>query len=85
MIGRSLTRRLEHLETRLLLVAGEPMVITVDFVDANGTVVGSKDFTVKSPPSERTQRVGATMAAMTNLGPPRGLRFRTPNIDRRSS
>ena len=50
MIGRSLTRRLEHLETRLLLVAGEPMVITVDFVDVNGTVVDHKEFVVAAPP-----------------------------------
>jgi hypothetical protein len=46
MIGRSLTRRLEHLEIRMLPVSSEPTVITLDFVDANGRVVGHKDFTV---------------------------------------
>jgi hypothetical protein len=50
MIGRTLTRRLEHLETRLLPIAGEPTVITVDFVDVNGNVVDHKDFTVAVPP-----------------------------------
>jgi hypothetical protein len=51
VISRTLTRRLEHLETRLLPVAGEPAVITVDFVDANGIVVDHKDFVVAAPPS----------------------------------
>ena len=45
-MNTSLTRRLERLETRLLAVASEPTVITLDFVDANGTVVDHKDFTV---------------------------------------
>jgi len=45
-----LTRRLEHLETRLLPVAGEPTVIALDFVDTNGTVVDHKEFTVAAPP-----------------------------------
>jgi len=53
MIGRSLTRRLEHLETHLLPVADKPTVISLDFVDANGTVVDHKDFTVAAlPPNE---------------------------------
>ncbi len=46
----SLTRRLEYLETRLLPDAGEPTVITLDFVDAKGTVVDHKDFMVAAPP-----------------------------------
>ena len=54
MIGRSLTRRLEYLEIRLLPVADKPTVITVDFVDANGNVVDHKDFTVAVPPPNRT-------------------------------
>jgi hypothetical protein len=34
MIGRSLTRRLEHLETEFLPVAGETKIIRVDFCRA---------------------------------------------------
>jgi len=57
MIGRSLTRRLEYLEIRLLPVADNPTVITVEFVDANGAVVGHKDFVVAaSPPKEPSPR-----------------------------
>jgi hypothetical protein len=67
MIGRSLTRRLEHLETHLLPAAGKRTVITVDYVDANGTVVDHKDFTVKAPPPNETQPARATMVAMKNL------------------
>jgi hypothetical protein len=59
MIGRSLTRRLEELESRIQPVGGEPMVIAVDFVDADGTVVDHKDFTVHAPapkvPGQRKQ------------------------------
>jgi hypothetical protein len=50
MISRALARRLEDLETRLLPVVGEPTVISVDFVDAKGTVVDHRDFTVAAPP-----------------------------------
>jgi hypothetical protein len=50
MTGRSLARRLEHLETRLFPVVGESTVITVDFVDVNGTVVDHKEFVVAAPP-----------------------------------
>jgi hypothetical protein len=53
MIGRSLTRRLEHLETHLVPVVGEPTVITVEFVDAKGAVVDHKDFTVAALPPSR--------------------------------
>jgi len=66
MIGRNLNRRLEHLETHLLPAAGEPMVITMDFVDTNGTVVNRNDFTVAAI-SERTQSASATTAAMKNF------------------
>src|SRR5580658_9464814 len=53
MIGRSLTRRLEELESRIRPVVGEPMVMAVDFVDADGTVVDHKDFTVHAPAPKR--------------------------------
>ena len=49
MIGRSLSRRLEHLETRLLPVAGEPTVITLDFVDTNGIGQGWKRRRASEP------------------------------------
>ena len=59
MIGRNLTLRLEELESRIRPVVGEPMVIAVDFVDADGTVVDHKDFTVHAPapkvPGQRKQ------------------------------
>jgi hypothetical protein len=53
MIGRSLTRRLEELESRIQPVVGEPMVIAVDFVAADGTVVDHKDITVHAPAPKR--------------------------------
>ena len=46
MIGRSLTRRLEHLETEFLPVAGETKIIRVDFVERDGKVSDHKDFTI---------------------------------------
>jgi hypothetical protein len=49
-VRTSLTQRLEHLEIRLLPVASEPTVITLDFVDTNGTVLDHKDFAVTAPP-----------------------------------
>jgi hypothetical protein len=53
MIGRSLTRRLEHLEAAFLPVAGETKIIRVDFVERDGTVSDHKDFTVAAtPPNE---------------------------------
>jgi hypothetical protein len=45
MIGRSLTLRLERLESRLV-PAGEPMVINVHFVSADGSRVGGVRYTV---------------------------------------
>ena len=45
MIGRSLTRRLERLETRLL-PAGEPLVIQVHFVSPDGSRVDGPRCTV---------------------------------------
>ncbi len=53
MISRSLRRRLVDLESRIRPVVGEPMVIAVDFVDADGTVVDHKDFTVHAPAPKR--------------------------------
>jgi hypothetical protein len=50
MIGRSLARRLEHLETEFLPIAGETKIIRVDFVERDGTVSDHKDFTVPAPP-----------------------------------
>jgi hypothetical protein len=59
MIGRSLTRRLEHLKTRLLPVVSETKIIRVDFVERDGTVSDHKDFTVNvtaaNNPSQRTR------------------------------
>jgi hypothetical protein len=47
---------LEELDSHIQS-AGEPLVITVEFVDAKGTVVDRKDFTVNgtSPASLRTR------------------------------
>jgi hypothetical protein len=46
-VRTSLTRRLEELESHIQPV-GEPVVLTLEFVDAKGTVVDHKDFTVNA-------------------------------------
>jgi hypothetical protein len=56
----------------LLPVAGEPSVITLDFVDTNGTVVDHKDFTVAAlPPIEPSSRArrwrGRTLKPLARL------------------
>jgi hypothetical protein len=57
MIGRSLARRLEHLEAAFLPVADETMTIRVDFVERDGTVVEHRDFTVKvTAPNNSSRR-----------------------------
>jgi hypothetical protein len=57
MIGRSLTRRLEHLEAAFLPVAGETKILRVEFVERDGTVSNHKDFTINLPaPQPRRTR-----------------------------
>lgn len=50
MNNRALARRLEDLEAELLPVTGEPIIMRVDFVERDGTVVEHKEFTVRAPP-----------------------------------
>src|ERR1700722_7249255 len=61
MVGRSLTRRLEHLEIRSLPVVGEPTII-IECVDSDRNVVGRKEITVNAPPLNEPSPAGATMA-----------------------
>lgn len=59
MIGRSLTRRLQSLESRFG-PAGERQVITIEFVDKDRKAVERLDMTLASPapngPGQRTRR-----------------------------
>jgi hypothetical protein len=66
MISRSLARRLEDLETRMLPVVGEPKIITIEFVDSERNVVDRKEITVTAPPPNETSPRAATMVAMKN-------------------
>jgi hypothetical protein len=57
MIGRSLTRRLEDLETQLLPAVGQRRIFIIDFVDSGGKVVNSREITFAAPPpNEPSQR-----------------------------
>jgi hypothetical protein len=49
MISKRLTRRVEDLESLLLTAVGEPLVVRLNFVDRDGTVVDRRDFTVNAP------------------------------------
>ena len=49
MISKRLTRRVEDLESDLLAAVGEPLVVRLNFVDRDGTVVDHRDFTVNAP------------------------------------
>jgi hypothetical protein len=62
----------------LLPVASEPAVITLDFVDANGTVVDHKDFTVAAPPPNEHSPRARPWSMKTFVGRLAGLedRFR---------
>ena len=62
MISRSLTRRLEHLESRFEPVgepAGEPTIINVNFVDKDLKVVDQMQMTVAAPPNDDGWRARA--------------------------
>ena len=51
MISRSLARRLEALEVCLApATAGEPLLIRIEFVEGDGTVVDHMDVTVPAAP-----------------------------------
>ena len=55
MISKRLTRRVEDLESHVLTTAGEPLVVRLNFVDATGTVVDLRDFTVNAPAPRNRQ------------------------------
>jgi len=55
MISRNLTRQLEELEARLAL-AGEPLVTVVRFIDADGNLVGVREFISAAVPNDTGQR-----------------------------
>jgi hypothetical protein len=46
MISRSLTRRLEDLESRIRPVNAEPMVIDLQYIDCDGNVVDHNYITL---------------------------------------
>jgi hypothetical protein len=48
MIGRNFSKRLERLETRTM-PAGEPLVIQVQFVSADGSVKDGPRFVAAGP------------------------------------
>jgi hypothetical protein len=59
MISKSLTRRLEHLESRFESAdepVGEPTIIDMSFVDKDGRVVGQMQMTVPSYPNNSPRR-----------------------------
>ncbi|MGD0522833.1 MAG: hypothetical protein ABSA48_16370 [Terracidiphilus sp.] len=62
MITRSLVRRLERLETRLI-PAGEPVVINVHFVATDGSRVGGVRFTVPRAGGRPTGSAGVAGGA----------------------
>jgi hypothetical protein len=62
MISRSLTRRLEHLESRFEPVgepAGEPTIINVNFVDKDLNVVDQMQMTIAAPANDAGWRARA--------------------------
>ena len=77
MICRSLTRRLEHLETEFLPVAGETKIIRVDFVERDGTGSDHKDFTINlsAPNPQRTRPWRRNSYRYSLLTPASGLRM----------
>jgi hypothetical protein len=50
MISKSLNRRLKELESLIQPAVTEPIVIRLDYVDGDGTVVDHEDFIVNAPP-----------------------------------
>jgi hypothetical protein len=57
MIGKRLTRRVEDLESHLLTVVGEPLVVRLNFVDTDETIADHRDFTLNAPaPRDPTAR-----------------------------
>jgi hypothetical protein len=55
MISKSLTRRVEHLESRFEPVGepvGEPTILTVNFVDKDSKVVNQMQMTIAPPPND---------------------------------
>ena len=58
MIGRKLSKRLERLETRMI-PAGEPMVMQIVFVSADGSTSDGPRFVIPGsggPPLRRNSR-----------------------------
>ena len=59
MINKSLTRRLEHLESRFEPAGepvGEPLIINMSFVDKDGRVVSQMQMTVPPCPNQPFRR-----------------------------
>jgi hypothetical protein len=50
VIHRNLTRRLERLEDRVILVTEEPRVLVIQFVSRDGQVVDENRITLPSDP-----------------------------------
>ena len=57
MISRNLSRRLKRLETRLM-PAGEPLIIQVQFVSPDGSLVDGPRFTIPDAGGRPTGSAG---------------------------